>query len=186
MSRYAAPLRTAVDTGSLARPLVGLFALGAIAVGVSGGVAEVMGRVWGAGFVSGDQPGTTYPAERCAEYEEYFPGHGCLDAASLHHWGEVVQYRVVFGVLGLVALVVYTRMQRRAPVSPAWVVPAAAAAMFGLAALVLGAVATRSAVAGGQGVGASLSAAVVSATVALGTLAVLVCVVLASRRSPTS
>jgi hypothetical protein len=47
-------------------------------------------------------------------------------------------------------------------------------------------VATRSAVAGGQGVGASLSAAVVSAAVALGTLAVLVCVVLASRRSPTS
>ena len=44
------------------RPLVGLAAVGAIAVGVSGAISELFGRIWGAGFVAGDLPGVAYTA----------------------------------------------------------------------------------------------------------------------------
>jgi hypothetical protein len=41
----------------------------------------------------------TYTSQRCAEFLEYFPNAGgCEQAAALHHWGEVVEYRVAVGV----------------------------------------------------------------------------------------
>src|SRR5215217_2487440 len=59
------------------------------------GTAELLGRLYGPGFVAGDLPGVTYTRERCAEFLEYFPhAGGCEQAATLHHWGEVVEYRV--------------------------------------------------------------------------------------------
>ena len=88
--------------------------LGLVAIGVSGLVAEVFGRAFGPAFVAGDGPGVTYTAARCAEYLRLFPGAGgCAGAAATDHWGEVVQYRVLIGVLGLFALVAFGLARRR-------------------------------------------------------------------------
>jgi hypothetical protein len=88
--------------------------LGLTAIGVSGLVAEVFGRVFGPEFVAGDGPGVTYTAARCAEYLHLFPdAGGCAGAAATDHWGEVVQYRVLAGVLGLILLGTYGLARRR-------------------------------------------------------------------------
>jgi hypothetical protein len=95
--------------GALIRPLIaGGFAIGVVgllALGVSGLISEAFGRAFGAAFVAGDTSGVTYTPARCADYFEYFPNAtSCNAAAALHHWGEVVEYRVAAGVLGLLAL----------------------------------------------------------------------------------
>ena len=88
--------------------------IGLVAIGASGLVAELLGRLFGAGFVAGDLPGVTYTAQRCAEFLEYFPDAGsCAQAAALHHWGEVVEYRVAVGVVGAVVLGAYLLWRRR-------------------------------------------------------------------------
>jgi hypothetical protein len=88
--------------------------LGLVAIGVSGLVAEVFGRIFGPEFVAGDGPGVTYTAARCAEYLRLFPGAGgCAGAAAMDHWGEVVQYRVLAGVLGLLVLAMFGLTRRR-------------------------------------------------------------------------
>jgi hypothetical protein len=52
--------------------------------------------------------------QRCAEFLEYFPNAGgCEQAAALHHWGEVVEYRVAVGVLGLLVLGAFLLWRRR-------------------------------------------------------------------------
>ncbi|MEO6472430.1 MAG: permease prefix domain 1-containing protein [Aeromicrobium sp.] len=139
-----------------------LGAVGFLAIALSGLLAEAMGRIWGAGFVAGDLPGTTYTPARCSEFTEYFPGRSCLEAAAMHHWGEVVQYRVAAAVLGLACLAAL-RFVRRRTYLPATFVPIAGAALFGLAAIVLLGDALNSATQGGNGIGASLSAGIIAA-----------------------
>ena len=52
--------------------------------------------------------------QRCAEFLEYFPDAGsCQQAAALHHWGEVVEYRVAVGVVGAFVLGAYLLWRRR-------------------------------------------------------------------------
>ena len=157
----------ALDLRSLVRPAVLFAAVGLVAIGVSGLVSEVLGRVWGAGFVAGDLPGATYTPARCADLQEYFPGHGCLAAAAQHHWGEVVEYRLAAGVLGLLLLVVWRFLPRRGPL-PAGYVAAAGLVVFGLAAAALAVETLNTGTGGWSGAGQWLSAAVVAALVALG------------------
>src|SRR5262249_61874572 len=98
-ARVASELRVAHQgIGGWLRPaFVGCWlagAVGLVAVGLSGLVAEVFGRVFGPAFVAGDAPGVTYTSARCADYFEYFPhARDCADAAAQHHWGEVVEGR---------------------------------------------------------------------------------------------
>src|SRR5262249_22620406 len=95
-------------------------------LGASGVLSEVLGRVFGAGFVAGDPSGVTYTPARCADYFEYFPhAKSCAAAAAEHHWGEVVEGRVAAGVLGLLALGAYA-LARRVTVmrKAAWTPPA--------------------------------------------------------------
>jgi hypothetical protein len=143
--------------------------VGLLAVGVSGLLAELMGRLWGAAFVAGDTNGVTYTPGRCAEYLEYFPGRSCGAAAALHHWGEVVDYRVAAGVLGLLTLLVGRLVQQRLhmalPTGPLMLV---FASTFGLAAVALGGPSALELAAGGTtGVGADLSAGLVAGVVAV-------------------
>lgn len=149
-----------------------LSAFGLIAIGLSALVAEVMGRVWGAGFVAGDTNGVTYTSARCAEYLEYFPGRSCGQAAAMHHWGEVVEYRVAAGALGLLALAAFA-LARRGPMSGTrWAPPRLSIALvgtatFSLAAIALGAPTFLELVFGGStGVGANLSAGIIAAMAA--------------------
>lgn len=143
------------------RPAVGLAALGAIAVGLSGILSEVFGQLWGAGFVSGDLPGVAYTAARCAVLQSPYPGLDCAQAAAAHHWGEVVEYRLLVGAVGLVLLALWRILPREIPL-PAGLAPSLAAAAFLLASAGTGLQAAVAAVQGGQGVGAWLSAATVA------------------------
>jgi hypothetical protein len=173
----ASALRT-VHGGPPLRPLLSgawlLTAFGLLAIGVSGLLAELLGRVVSAGFVAGDPSGVTYTAARCADYFEYFPKAAtCGDAAALHHWGEVVVYRVAAGVLGLLALAVYALLRRVGPFrTAAWTPPpgpfmVVAVAVFGLTgALLTLPSAMELAFGGTSGVGANLSGGVVALLVA--------------------
>jgi hypothetical protein len=113
--------------GALIRPII----TGTVWVGLVGLVSEVLGRAFGAGFVAGDTNGVTYTAARCADFFEYVPNAGsCEAAASQHHWGEVVQYRVALGVLGLLALAGWALLRRRTPLGGvAWRAPAPVVAL---------------------------------------------------------
>jgi hypothetical protein len=146
----------------LARPLVGLSALGLIAVGVSGLVAEVMGRLWGPMFVAGDLTGTTYTSDRCVDFTHMFPGRTCLEAAAMDHWGEVVQFRVLAGIFGLVALLAYRQFRASAMPLPAGIVSGVALAAFGLACLLLAWLSIVPAIDHGSGLGTPLSGVLVS------------------------
>ena len=152
-------------------------ALGLLAVGVSGLVAEGLGHLFGWAFVAGDPPGVTYTPERCADFLEYFPNAGsCTQAAIDHHFGEVVEYRVAAGLLGLLGLGglwVLRRMPRFR--SPRWTPPPRMVA--GLGALAAGAsgvvlLADGTLMLGGlgadHGAGNPLSAGVVALLVAVG------------------
>lgn len=160
-------LRTArLPLRAFLRPVVGLAAVGAIAVGLSGALSEIFGRLWGAGFVAGNLPGSAYTAARCAVLQAPYPGLDCLQAAAQHHWGEVVEYRVALGVLGLVLLLLWRLLPREAPLPPG-LAPILAASAFLLAAAATGFQALNTAVQGWQGTGAWLSAAVVSLPLAV-------------------
>lgn len=154
------------------RSAVLLGGFGLAAIGVSGVLAEGFGRAFGQDFVAGDLPGVTYTAERCEEYFEYAPGATtCADAATVHHFGEVVEYRVAAGVLGLVALGVWWLVLRRrsAGVLPEAFEPTVATALFGVAALGLLAESASIAAAAdsSNGVGDPLSAGIVAAVAAV-------------------
>jgi hypothetical protein len=172
---YPAP---AAVTELAVKSLVGAWFVGAvlsIAVGVSGIVAGLFGTFAGARFVSGDAPGVTYTPERCADYFEYVPtASTCADAAALHHLGEVEDYRIAVGVLGLLALLVlwaarrFTVLGRPSATPPAGTVIAVLFALFAAVAVLLGGVSLMELVFGQtSGVGADLSAGLVSGVAAL-------------------
>ena len=116
---------------------------GLVAIGISGGVAWLLGVTAGARFLAGDSFGVTYTRARCADYLEYFPNAGgCAAAAALHHSDEVVVYRLAAGLLGVLALLGYRWYRRSRGVSgfhviPGFVVPLVAATVFTLAAAFL-------------------------------------------------
>jgi hypothetical protein len=88
--------------------------IGLLAIGISGLVAYGMGRAYGRSFVSGDRPGVSYSHARCADYLEYESHAGtCERAATLHHFGETVGYRMDAGILGLIVLAGYGIFRRR-------------------------------------------------------------------------
>ena len=140
--------RFAADEGVLLPPsmLLHLFlalalmgSVGFAAIGVSGLVAAGMGAVAGQRFVAGDHNGVTYTSARCADFQTYYPGT-CEEAATAHHFDEVVQYRVVAGVLGLIGLGSLSLVRRAFPrgsgvrLLPATFFPTMATALFGIAA----------------------------------------------------
>jgi hypothetical protein len=163
---------------ALATALVRLAVIGLFAIAASGVLAFAMGRTFGRAFVSGDVPGVTYTQQRCAELREYAPGAGsCEQAAVIHHFGEVVAYRIAAGVLGvfaLLALVVVSRWLRARHLEPgtdalpAGFVQTVGSAAFGLAAAGLLAVgASQLALGRDAGAGQFLSAGVVALAVAV-------------------
>lgn len=174
----AAELRTTHrDLGATLRQLfVGAWWIGVIgllAVGVSGLLSELSGRLFGPGFVAGDAPGVTYTPSRCAEYQALF-SHPmtCGAAATMDHWGEVVDGRVAMGVLGLLVLGAWLLARRRLA-QPLWRPPVSlvalvTTALFGLAAvLLLGLTLLELASGTRDGVGANLADGTVAVVVAL-------------------
>ncbi len=150
-------------------PLMGLAAVGLIAIGLSGLLALAMGMVAGKDYVAGNGPGVTYTAERCGEFLEYFPkASSCEAAAVSHHFEEVVFDRVVVGVLGVLTLGAYLLLKRSLPSSklPRVFVPTIGASLFGVAALGLLFIGLMQTMFGTPGqVGAQLSGGIVAAAV---------------------
>jgi hypothetical protein len=177
-SARLAPVPPAAVVGELARATVLLGAVGLVAIGASGALAELLGRLFGPAFVAGDLPGVTYTTQRCAEFLEYFPdAGGCEQAAAMHHWGEVVEYRVAAGVLGLLVLGAFLvwRGRRRGQgpqylgVLPDGFSATVATSLFGVAAAVLTLESLDSLLAAdGSGTGQWLSAAIVASAMAVG------------------
>jgi hypothetical protein len=131
------PTAQLVRQGTLSLLLVG--AIGLLAIGLSGLVAWGAGTALGKPFVSGDAPGVTYSAQRCAQYRALAPGEPtCATAAVAHHFDEVVGYREGAGMLGLLVLAVWFVVarpwRRRAPDATSYdVLPAGFAATVGAA-----------------------------------------------------
>ncbi len=147
--------------------------VGLLAIGLSGLLAWGLGSLLSPAFVAGDAPGVTYTAARCAELSEYASAAAtCRDAAAEHHFGEVVQYRVAAGVLGLLAAGAYLWLRRRTPVRADAVFDAleggVGAAMFGIAGLGLLALGLGQLALGGEaGAGMFLSACAVALPIAI-------------------
>jgi len=127
--------------------LILVIGLGMVAVGVSGVVAWGAGSAFGKDFVAGDAPGVTYTPVRCADYFRLSPGADtCAEAATSHHFDEVVGYRIDVGVLGVLALGVWAAarqwVRRRAATSvwahelPDGFTATVGAALFGAAAVI--------------------------------------------------
>jgi len=175
-SARLAPVPPAAVATELARVAVVLGGIGLVAIGASGLVAELLGRPLGPAFVAGDLPGMTYTAQRCAEFLEYFPdAGGCEQAAALHHWGEVVEYRVAVGVVGAFVLGAYLLWRRRPDrqdprylgVLPDGFSATVATSLYGVAAAALALLSLDAIlVAGGDGTGQWLSAAIVASAMA--------------------
>jgi hypothetical protein len=169
------PLRVS-DIGRQLLVLCCLLAgIGLVSIGASGVVAAGMGKAFGARFVAGDLPGVTYTADRCADFARLVPhATTCAQAAAIHHYGEVVEYRLAAGVAGLFALVVWRRLRRRWPPTAHGLLlqralmPALAAALFAMASLLLAVQAANALTVGrNAGAGQWLSGAVVSIVVAV-------------------
>ncbi|MGH8899374.1 MAG: permease prefix domain 1-containing protein [Egibacteraceae bacterium] len=187
VARFGKPARIAsalrVADGGLAalllRPaFVGAWLVGSVllaSIGLSGLVAELFGQSFGMAFVSGDAPGVTYTPQRCAEYLEYVPDAGsCGAAATVHHFGEVVEYRVALGTLGLIGLLTLLAARRWTSLrDPAWTPPRSVVAvvleaLFAVAGLVLvGSSLMQLAFGLHDGVGAGLADGLVSTVLAL-------------------
>ena len=161
-----------VRSPGMVAALVRLAIAGLLTIGVSGAVAAAMGVAYGRSFVSGDPPGVTYSKARCADYFEYEPSsRTCEKAATLHHYGETVEYRAAAGILGLILLIAYLVARPRLGSSegPAEGVTAQVAALaFGLAAVgLLGSILPSFIQGQRVGVGDYLSAGIVSALAAV-------------------
>ncbi len=150
---------------ALATPLVGLAAVGLIAIGLSGLLSLGIGTIAGKNYVAGDAPGVTYTASRCQEYLQIYPNAGdCESAALADHFDEVVGFRVIAGVLGLVGVGAYFAMRRvRHPASmPAAFAPTLATAAFAPAGIALTGLGVMQSISGGGGGGANVAAGVVA------------------------
>jgi hypothetical protein len=116
-----------------------LGAVGGIAVGISGIVTAVLGALGGSTFIVDISPATHLAPSDCARWLSQNPAaHSCYQAALSDWASEVVGFRLVAGVAGLLALGAYFLLRRRWSRArlfgtlPAAVVDAVAATLFAL------------------------------------------------------
>ncbi len=118
-SRLVTPLPVVARQLLMTALLLG--GIGAVAVGVSGLVAELVRLLAGAQVLVAPRPGTALAAADCARWLAADPGaHTCRDAAVADWVDEVVGYRIAMGALGLVALGAFAWLRRRSPGSSGW------------------------------------------------------------------
>jgi hypothetical protein len=167
-ARMATPLRVVVR--QVATTALLLSGIAGVAIGVSGALAALIRAVAGTRALVDVAPGQALSAGDCARWLAADPGAGsCRDAAVADWAAETVVYRIAAGVLGLLCLLAYRRLRRRAvdserwPVLPATVTNTIALTAFGAAGVwTLGLGVDAFAVSSGHGSGQWLSAAPVA------------------------
>jgi hypothetical protein len=166
--RLATPL-TVVARASVASALF-LGAIGALAVGVSGLIALIVRAIAGSRAVVDVGPGRVLGAADCTRWLNADSGaRSCRDAAVADWVNEIVGYRLLMGLLGVVAVAVFLVLRRRWMSQGRWAtLPAAvtdtiAVTLFGAAGVwTLGMGVDAIANASGRGSGQWLSAAPVA------------------------
>ena len=140
--------------------------VGAVAVGISGILAAIVQLIWGARSLVDVAPGQTLTASDCSRWLAASPSApSCRDAAVADWVSEVIGYRIILGLLGVVALTAYILLRRYWSHRNAWAaLPTAvsdtiAVTLFGMATAVTLALGVDAiAVNGGNGSGQALSA----------------------------
>lgn len=117
-----------------------LGAIGGIAIGVSGIITAILGALGGSTFIVDISPGSHLAPADCARWLANDPGaHSCYQAALSDWASEIVGFRLIAGVAGLVALAAFYLVRRRwtsrqrFETLPAPVVDTIAVTLFGLA-----------------------------------------------------
>jgi hypothetical protein len=138
--RHAVPFPVLVRQTVASGLLLG--AVGGIAVGISGILAAVMGALGGSTFIVDISAATRLAPSDCARWLAQDPSaHSCYQAALSDWTAEVIGYRLVVGVLGLLSLGAYFLMRRhwsrrrRFTTLPAPVSDTVAVILFGLSGL---------------------------------------------------
>jgi hypothetical protein len=142
MTRWLLPLPVLLR---LAVTLLRLAAVGLVGIGVSGLLSLLGGWLFGKNFVAAYPSGVTYTPARCRDLYEYAPhARSCQQAAVIHHYGEIVDYRIAAGVLGLVLALLSSVLARRyheriaaADVLPDGFAATVGASLFAVAGLLL-------------------------------------------------
>lgn len=171
-ARMATPLRVVVRQVATTALLLG--GIAGVAIGVSGVLAALIRALAGTRGLVDVAPGQALSAGDCARWLAADPGAGSCRNAAVADWAaETVVYRLAAGVLGLLCVLVYTRLRRRAagsnrwPVLPATVTNTIALTAFGAAGVwTLGLGVDAIAVSSGHGSGQWLSAAPVALSAA--------------------
>ncbi|MDX6367184.1 MAG: hypothetical protein QOK30_2260 [Nocardioidaceae bacterium] len=167
-ARMATPLRVVVRQVAMTALL--LSGIAGVAIGVSGAIAALIRAAGGTRALVAVAPGQALSAGDCARWLAADPGAGsCRNAAAADWAAETVLYRLAAGVLGLLCVLAYMRLRRRAfgsdrwPVLPATVTNTIALTAFGAAGVwTLGLGVDAIAVSSGHGSGQWLSAAPVA------------------------
>ena len=170
--------------GQVIGRFVVLGALAMIGVGLSGVVAAGAGAAFGEAFVAGDPPSVHYSTTACADFLEYAPRAAtCEQAATQHHFTEVVWYRIIVGVFGGIAVAAYLFVRRRRPsllradLLPAAFAETVAAVAFGLAGVGLVAYGVDQVALGYHGAGFFLSGGVIATAAACAAAVRFACVI---------
>jgi hypothetical protein len=167
-ARMATPLP--VVARQVATTALFLAGVAGIAIGVSGALAALIRAVAGTRVLVDVAPGQALSAGDCARWLAADPGaHTCRNAAVADWAAETEIYRLAAGVLGLLCVLAYVGLRRRAagsgrwPVLPATVTNTIALTAFGAAGLwTLGLGLDAITVSSGHGSGQWLSAAPVA------------------------
>lgn len=140
-NRVSARERSLALLGALRIPAIFLVGVGFFAVGLSGAIDRVLASAFGAQFVFGDPPGTTYAAADCQHWMSLHPqATSCAQAYLAEARDDGLAQRFIVGVVGvliLVALLWWSRVRRRPLKLPVASISAVAAAVFGTAGVIL-------------------------------------------------
>ncbi|MFP6593349.1 MAG: permease prefix domain 1-containing protein [Dehalococcoidia bacterium] len=124
-------------SASLARYCVLLAGIVFVAIGVSGVIAFVLGETVGISFVADPVVAGSVSDDRCVDFFGFHPEVAtCEEAALLHHYDELIGYRLAAGALGLLAIAVAWATGVRGPVVrrlialPPTILPAMVAGLF--------------------------------------------------------
>jgi hypothetical protein len=132
----AGPVRVTIYLSPALRRRVALSLLliggvGGVAIGVASVLGLIVREVWGPAAIANAFPADSYSAADCENWQAADPtAHDCLSVMTALHASHFLIDTLVCGVLGVLALILYTRLQ------PRWSLPGRIGELFELELLV--------------------------------------------------